>query len=198
MGPVLTPSAVVAAFVVVFPAELPDKTMFASITLSTRYRRALAVYAGVAAAFLVHMVLAAALGGLISRLPSTPVDVAVAVLFTVGAVVLWREGGAEEDPARDLAPEEGFWRVAGASFAVVALAEFGDLTQLATASVAARTGDPVGTAVGATLAVWTVAAIAVVSGRALLRVLPVRAVRRVAAGIFLALAAWTVYEIVTG
>ncbi|MFZ4583952.1 MAG: TMEM165/GDT1 family protein [Acidimicrobiia bacterium] len=188
-------SAILTAFVVVFPAELPDKTMFASVALSTRYHRPLAVWTGVAGAFTVHMALAAALGGVISRLPKTPVYAAVAVLFLVGAVVMWREGDEEDDPADDLPPEHGFWHVAGASFAVVGLAEFGDLTQLATASLAARSGAPGSTAIGAVLALWSVAAIAVVAGRGVLKVLPVQTVRRIAAVIFVALAVWTVVEI---
>ena len=50
----------------------------------------------------------------------------------------------------------GFWRVAARSFAVLFIAEFGDLTQLATANLAARYHDPVSVGVGAVLGLWAV------------------------------------------
>jgi putative Ca2+/H+ antiporter (TMEM165/GDT1 family) len=49
-------------FGVIFLAELPDKTALASLMLGTRYRGSY-VFAGVAAAFAVHVVLAVAAGG---------------------------------------------------------------------------------------------------------------------------------------
>ena len=45
-------SAFLTAFGAVFLAELPDKTMFASVVLTTRYKRPLAVWTGAAAAFI--------------------------------------------------------------------------------------------------------------------------------------------------
>ena len=44
----------VTAFVVVFPAELPDKTMVATLVLTTRYRRPLAVWCGAVSAFAIR------------------------------------------------------------------------------------------------------------------------------------------------
>src|SRR5215472_12376672 len=74
--------------VVTFLAELPDKTMFASLILGTRYRR-LWVWAGAAAAFTVHMVVAVTAGRLLALLPHRIVDAIVAGLFVAGAVYLW-------------------------------------------------------------------------------------------------------------
>lgn len=68
-------------------------------------------------------------------------------------------------------------------FGVVFLAEWGDLTQLATASLASN-GRAVSVFVGAAAAMVTVAALGVVAGRALLRVVPEQLLRRIAAGIF--------------
>ncbi|MFZ8925221.1 MAG: TMEM165/GDT1 family protein, partial [Candidatus Nanopelagicales bacterium] len=56
------------AFLLIFPAELPDKTFIATLVLSTRYRR-VAVWLGVAAAFAVQTAIAVAAGGLLSLLP---------------------------------------------------------------------------------------------------------------------------------
>lgn len=75
----------------------------------------------------------------------------------------------------------GFWRVAGTSFGVLFVAEFGDLTQIATANLAARYHDPLTVGVGAVLGLWAVGGLAVLGGRQLLRWIPLIWVARVAA-----------------
>jgi putative Ca2+/H+ antiporter (TMEM165/GDT1 family) len=178
----------VTAFVVVFPAELPDKTMVAMLVLTTRYRRPLAVWCGAVSAFAVHVTLAVLAGSLLARLPARVVDVVAGVLFAVGAIVLWREDDVPDENKLAVVESRSAVRVAAAAGSVILVAEFGDLTQLATAGVAARTGDPLPVAVGAWLALATVAAIAVTAGRAVLAHLPIRVVRRVAAVVFALLA----------
>ena len=84
------------AFVLVFPAELPDKTALASLVLGARYR-ALHVFVGVAAAFAVHVVLAITAGSLLALLPKRPLQAVVAVLFLLGAVLLLRGRHEPED-----------------------------------------------------------------------------------------------------
>ena len=192
--------AAAAAFIAIFPAELPDKTMVATIVLVTRYQRPLAVWVGVAAAFTIHVVIAVVAGGLLSLLPDTVVTIATATLFAIGAVVLWRtaSGEAEDDDAAsavaDRRPATAREAAVG-SFGVVLVAEWGDLTQLATASIAASSGEPLATAVGALAALWTVAALAVTLGQALARRLPIAPLQRCAAGVFAALALVTLAEL---
>ena len=91
----------VATFVAVFLAELPDKTMVATLVLTTTYRRAFWVWLGAAAAFLVHVTVAVIAGDLLARLPDRPVKAVVAVLFAVGAIVLWRQRGEPVDPDQE-------------------------------------------------------------------------------------------------
>ena len=192
-------AAVATAFVAVFVAELPDKTMFATLVLTTRFRSPFAVWCGVAAAFTVHVAVAAAFGKLLSRLPSRPVDVVVAVLFAVGAVLLWRSATDEgTDEPDDVGDAHGFGAIAARSFGLILVAELGDLTQLTTAGLAARSGQAAAVAVGALAALWAVAGIAVTVGRQLLRWLPIATVRRVAAVIFAVLAAVTAVQAVRG
>ena len=126
------------AFGTVFLAELPDKTMVASLVLTTRFHRPLAVWVGVSAAFALHVALAVTIGSLLRRLPDTPVQVVVAALFLIGGVLLLRSGGDEDGDARPEAGTLSFRRVALTAASVVGLAEFGDLTQLATAGIATR------------------------------------------------------------
>ena len=140
--PVVHPATFATAFATVFVAELPDKTMLATIVLSARFRRPLAVWIGAASALTTQMVIAAAAGRLLGLLPDRLVSAAVAVLFAVGAVLLWRS--ADEDPdVADATADAGadrrpWWRISATVFGVVFLAEWGDLTQLATASLASQ------------------------------------------------------------
>mgnify|MGYP001351570253 FL=1 len=190
-------AAALTTFVAVLPAELPDKTMVATLVLTTRFRRPFAVWCGVAAAFAVHVLLAVLLGKLLSELPSRPVDAAVAVLFGAGAWFLWRSA---DDPEEEetVGDAHGFGGIAARSFGLILVAEFGDLTQLTTAGMAARTGQALAVAVGALLALWTVAGIGVTAGRQLLRWVPVPPGRRIAAVIFAVLAVVTAVEAVRG
>jgi putative Ca2+/H+ antiporter (TMEM165/GDT1 family) len=148
---------------------------------------------GVAAAFTVQVTLAVLLGGLISALPDRPVNAVVAVLFAVGAVLLWRSAD-EEHEVSEVGAATSFFGISIRSFGLIFVAEFGDLTQITTAGMAARTGQPLAVAVGALAALWLVAAFAALAGQQLLRYLPLRLVRRIAAGIFAILALWTASE----
>jgi Ca2+/H+ antiporter, TMEM165/GDT1 family len=187
-------ATVAATFGTIFVAELPDKTMLATIVLASRFKRPFAVWAGAAIALTLQMVIAVAAGRILELLPERPVRLAVALLFAVGAVVLWRSRDdlAEEEAEIEagLAPVSSrplpAWRVSVTVFGVVFLAEWGDLTQLATASLASG-GEARSVFVGATAAMVTVAAIGVLTGQSLLRVLPERLLRRIAAAIFASL-----------
>lgn len=181
-------SAFLTAFGAVFLAELPDKTMFASVVLTTRYKRPFAVWVGAVSAFAVHVVLAVAVGELLTRLPEMPLHLAVGALFLIGGIVMWRDTDIEGEEAGEgieTPPLNGFVPVALRAAAVLGLAEFGDLTQLATAGLAGRTGEPVAVALGAWLALASVAGLAVLAGSWIERTLPMHIVRRVAAALFL-------------
>jgi putative Ca2+/H+ antiporter (TMEM165/GDT1 family) len=181
----------VTVFAVIFPAELPDKTALASLILGSRYRPGY-VFAGVAAAFAVHVGLAIAAGSLLGLLPRRPLQAIAAALFALGAVLLLRGRPEQEDEHVDLhGRPPGFWRVAAMSFMVILIAEFGDLTQIATATLAARYHNPASVAAGAILALWAVAGLAILGGRGLLRVIPLTWVTRIAALVMLALAGFS-------
>ena len=193
-----------AVFGVVFPAELPDKTMIAAIVLGTRFHRPAVVWAGIAAAFLVHVTIAVTAGGLVSLLPRWIVGLVAASLFLVGAIVLVREPSEEDEAIQDLddveerigpgEPTTG--RIMLTGFVTVFVAEWGDLTQILTATLAARYHDPLSVGLGALLALWSVAAIGVFAGRGLVKVVPVHVLRRIAATVLVLLAVLTVIEVV--
>jgi putative Ca2+/H+ antiporter (TMEM165/GDT1 family) len=195
---------VATAFALIFPVELPDKTFVATLVLATRYRPLL-VWIGVSAAFVVQCLVAVVAGGLLSLLPSALVGAVAGALFLVGAVVLWRgaasAGAAEVAEERELAAEttaelHGF-RVVATSFGVLFLAEWGDLSQLLTAGLAARYHDPVSVFVGSWLALVTVAGLAVVLGRTLLRFVRLSTISRIGAVVCLLLACLAAYDVVS-
>ena len=183
-------SVVLAAFVLILPVELPDKTLFATLVLATRFP-ALPVFMGVGLAFGLQVVIAVTAGSLLSLLPDAVVSAVVTVLFLVGAVLLWREArkGAEDTEAATQAREQtSFLRAAAVSFGVLFAAEWGDLSQLATAGLAARYAEPVSVFVGAWAALLVISGLAAFLGRKLADRLPVALLHRVAAGLFLVFA----------
>src|SRR5581483_11404416 len=103
-----------------------------------------------------------AAGGLLHLLPAKPIHIASGLGFLVFAVLALRRKESEE-----LIKEEGEVAKQGrhvawvTSFLVVFAAEWGDLTQLATAALVARTGQIWPVAIGATAALWLVTIIAV-------------------------------------
>jgi Ca2+/H+ antiporter, TMEM165/GDT1 family len=171
------------AFGIVFLAELPDKSMIASLVLGTRYRP-LYVWLGAAAAFAVHVVIAVAVGGALALLPHRLVEGIVAALFFVGAGLLLL--GKEEDEEQAGVDEAGnavvaptMWRVVSLSFVVIFVGEWGDITQIATANLAAKYHDPIAVGIGAGLGLWAVVAIGVVAGSKLVERVPLAIVRRI-------------------
>lgn len=178
-------TAFFVAFGTVFLAELPDKTMVASLVLTTRFRRPLAVWVGVSCAFVVHVVLAVSVGSLLRHLPTTPVRLAVALLFLVGGTIMLRAKHEEEDDDASIAGTITFRKVALTAASVVGLAEFGDLTQLATAGIATRYSAPIAVALGAWCALVTVAALAVTAGKWIVQHVPLKIVQRVAGVVFI-------------
>ena len=187
---------VLSVFGVIFLAELPDKTALAGLMLGTRFRASY-VFAGVAAAFVVHVSLAIAAGSLLAQLPQRPVQAIVGLLFLAGALVLLLKKDDEEEEVRAPA-DQSFLKVAGAGFMLILVAEFGDLTQIMTANLAARYDDWLSVGIGAVLALWAVAAIGILGGRTLMRYVPLKLITKVAAGVMLVLAGFSIYEAIRG
>jgi putative Ca2+/H+ antiporter (TMEM165/GDT1 family) len=177
--------AFVVTFGVVLLVELPDKTLVASLVLSTRYRPR-PVLVGVAAAFAVQCTIAVVAGGLLHLLPHRAVEGVVAALFAVGAVLLLRESMAGEEDVELAEARENlpFFKVAATSFGVLFAAEWGDASQIATAGLVAREGEPLAVGLGAWLALVGVAALAVVAGKLIIKKVPVHIVQRVAGVLF--------------
>ena len=188
-------SVIVTAFILVLPVELPDKTLFASLVLATRYPH-WPVFVGVGTAFGLQVVIAVTAGSLLSLLPEALVSGVVAVLFLVGAIILWRSAtsGPEEEELTTTRQGTSFFRVAAISFGVLFAAEWGDLSQLAIAGLAARYDEPLSVFIGAWAALLVVSGLAVFLGKNLADRLPIALIRRVAAGLFVVFALFAIVE----
>jgi Ca2+/H+ antiporter, TMEM165/GDT1 family len=172
----IDPSAIVQTFAVILPVELPDKTFVAALVLAARYRP-LPVWLGAAAAFFVQTLVAVAAGHFATLLPQWVLLCASMLIFGLGAVILVRTASNAEEEEKEQEAEyaeraattRSGWRAAGASFAVLFAAEWGDLSQLLTISQVARTGEPVSVFIGAWSALLLISGLAVFAGRLLLR-----------------------------
>ena len=189
--------ALISAFGLVLAVELPDKTLVATLVLTTRFR-AWPVFAGVCAAFAVQSCIAVAFGSVLTLLPDAIVSILVATMFGLGAYMLLREGFSESDEAGDDASRSGpaplsFARSAMTSFGVLFAAEWGDASQLATASLAARIGNPFAVGVGAFCALVVVAGLAVFIGAKLRSRIRPKLIQRCAGFAF---AGFTVFALV--
>ena len=185
------PLIVLAVFPIIFIGELPDKTMFASLVMATRGSPRY-VWLGAAGAFVVHVVIATTVGvALFALLPHRVLDAVVAAMFLFGAIYAWREGAQEEEAL--IEKEATAHGVVLTAFLVIFLAEWGDLTQILTANLAAHYRSPLSVGVGATLALWAVAGVAVASGQTLLRFVNISTIRKFTAVVLVALAALSIY-----
>lgn len=168
-----------AAFGLVFLAELGDKSMLLAIALAARYRPA-PVLGGIAIAATIMLGVAALVGGAVgTALPDRAMAIGGGLLF-LGFGVWTLLDRDDEDEEAEL---RGRSVLLGVTVAFL-IAEFGDKTMLATAALAS-TNSPVPTWAGASLGMITASGLAIAVTALLGARLPQRAVQIVAAGGFL-------------
>ncbi|MHB1518950.1 MAG: TMEM165/GDT1 family protein [Acidimicrobiales bacterium] len=188
-------------FAVIFVAELPDKTMIAALIMGGRSRPVL-VWFGATLAFSVQVAVAVAVGQVLHLLPHPWIEGVSAALFAGGAAYLFFVPEHEEEAVGESAgesetPGTGL-KTIGTAFVVIFVAEFGDLTQVLTANLAAREHQPVAVFIGALAALSAVIAIGAFSGRALLRVVSLAVVRKVGGVLLAGFAIYTVASLIAG
>ena len=190
----MQPGLIFGVFALIFVAELPDKTMIATLILGSRNRPVL-VWIGATAAFGLHAGIAVLAGRLLALLPHRWVELVTALLFAGGAAYLLfvSEAEEEEEGLEEAEAAPTGLRPIATAFVVIFVGEFGDLTQILTANLAAKYHEPWSVFIGAIAALTTVAALGAFGGRALLRVLPLGVIRK-AGGVLLA--GFAVYSLV--
>ena len=191
----------VSIFALMFLLELPDKTMIATIVMSTRARPS-SIVMGASAGFVVQMGLAVLAGGLLTLLPGRAKDVVVAVLFLGGAayLLLVPESAEEAEGAREAAAERAGsrWREVSTAFTVIFVGEFGDLTQIQAANFSARTHQPLEVFVASSCAMIVISFVGAYGGKALQRLVPLRLIRLGGGVVFAGLGIYTLVRVFTG
>jgi len=173
-------------FTVIFVAELPDKTALSTLVLATRYKP-VPVFLGAGLALTVQSAVAVMAGGLLSLLPARPVHIGAGVLFLLSSIFMWLRRSPNAEDAERLPARQrtsGFLQALSSTFGVVFIAEWGDLTQLGTAALAARYRSPVVVFSAATLALWAVAGMAVLIGNRAGALMDPNLTKRIAAAVF--------------
>nr|WP_300053945.1 TMEM165/GDT1 family protein [uncultured Nocardioides sp.] len=197
----IDPLVVALAFGAIFVVELPDKTFIATLVMSTKMRP-LFVWIGVGLAFMVQTAVAVGIGKAASFLPEQLIHTVAAVMFLIGAIILFRaartadaDEGAQEDEfaAKSDSAAHGL-KVVVTSFLVLFAAEWGDLSQLLTISLVAKYDDPVSVFLGAWGALLAVSGLAVIVGRLLLQRIRLSVLHYVGAAVCVFMAALTVWE----
>ena len=193
---------ILVVFGSIFLVELPDKTFIATLVLATRFRP-LFVWIGVSLAFLVQTLVAVTVGGLLAQLPKRPVEIFAAVMFLLGGFILLRGASKADEDERETEEEFSHKGPATAvglrailvSFTVLFLAEWGDLSQLLTASMVLRFHQPLSVFLGAFLALVAVSGLGAILGRALLTRVRLTTIRRFGGALCLVLALLSVLQI---
>lgn len=194
---------ILIVFGVIFVAELPDKSMLALLALSARFPKR-AVWIGAALAFLVHVIIAVTIGHFLAALPIALVQIIVALLFAVGAVILlvgkhedMRKVKKETSAEMKHMSRRHPLKVIAGSFLIIFLGEWGDITQLVTANYAAKYHDVLSVGIGATLGLWAVAAFGIIVGAKIVKHIPTHIFQRAIGVILLAFAVGTVIPLLT-
>jgi len=193
---------IATVFALVAVAELPDKTMIATLVMGSR-SRPLWVWIGASTAFLVHAGLAVGAGRLLELLPHRALEAVVTALFLAGAGYLLlvperseEERGEKEANRAGADGDERARTVILTAFGVILVGEFGDLTQLLMINLVARFHQPVSVFIGGAAALIGVAALGAFGGRVLLRFLSVSVIRKVGGAILLGFAGYSLYELI--
>lgn len=180
-----------STFGLIFLAELPDKTAIACLLLGTR-NSPIAVFIGVAVAFAIQSLVSVLAGQVLAMAPERLVHIGAGVLFLVFAFFFWRDRHESVDEATPVS--KTFWKSVGTSFLIIFVAEWGDLTQLATATLQAKYHSGFTIFCASTAALWTVSAIGISIGYAFQSRLPTRRVNVVAAVIFALVGVYFIVE----
>lgn len=173
-------SIILSSFIIIFLAEMPDKTMFSSIIMGSKMTPRW-VFFGAALAFLFQVIISVTVGGFVSRIPKEPLNIGVGIVFIIGALLIVREiltneAKDEEALAKKTAMQGGL-RQFLIAFSVIFIAEFGDLTQIAAADLAAKTGNPLSVGVGSFVGLICITALGVYFGSTILVKFPIKPIQ---------------------
>ncbi len=191
-------SLIASTFAIMFLAELPDKSMISSIIMGSRLAP-IRVFIGAAAAFLIQMIISVTVGGLVARAPRKPLDLVIGLLFLAGAGLIIKDmktrAAEKEEALAKGTSKMGFVPQIFLAFVVTFAGEFGDLTQIVTANLAAKTADPISVGIGSFLGVITSTSLGIFFGSKVLSKVPIRGVQTASVVIMTSLGIYTIASI---
>ena len=162
---------ILSTFAIVALAEFGDKTQIAVINLSAEHRLR-SVFVGALLAFALVVGVSASIGGAIAPYISAFwVDLVGGISFLIfGVYTLFsRKGGIVKIKEHS--------KTVTTSFLLIAIAEFGDKTQLAVVALSAKYGAPIQVFLGAVLAFALLTALGVLFGKIISRYISARYIR---------------------
>ena len=184
MEALLTSTAVVAL------AEIGDKTQLLAILLATRFKKPVPIILGILAATLANHFFAALLGASVASVfQSVWFHYLVAAGFL--AMAVWTLMPDKIDDLEDNPARFGAFLTTTVAFFLV---EMGDKTQIATVALGAQFQQVVLVTIGTTLGMLLANVPAVFLGHELLRRVPLKVVRLVAAGLFAVIGFWLLIQ----
>ncbi len=188
---------ILVSFLVVFPAEIPDKTMISTILLSSKYKL-LIVWLGAVCAFFLQVVLDVTLGSLITNLPHRYVEIGISAIFTGGAIYLLLTKEPDEKEAKELEErEESRHKKAFIiAFLVTFFGEFGDLTQILIINLAAKYQNPIGVGIGSFAGLISVVLLGGIFGKTLIKYVSLQVIRKIAGIILLGFAIYSIVGVI--
>jgi len=178
------------SYLLIFSAEIGDKSQLICMTLASRYK-ALPVFLGAVCAFSVLNLLAVLFGTAIANwIPEFYVSVLVSLLFLGFGFYAWNNGDGEEE---EEAVGHSNHSIFITTFLLIAIAEFGDKTQLAVVALSS-TGIPSAVMLAATLALATTSLLGVWAGRTVLQKIPIHFLHKTSAVLFILIGTWAAYK----
>ena len=179
----------VSSYLLIFAAEIGDKSQLVCMALAARYR-ALPVVLGSIFAFLLLNTLAVTFGVVIANwLPEIFMAAMVAILFVVFGIHALRYKDIDNEEVAAMSGQHLFF----ATFLLIIVAEFGDKTQLAVVALSS-TSIPVAVWLGSTAALISISMLGILAGRTIFQRIPIALLHRIGGVIFILLAIFAAYK----
>lgn len=185
----MSSAAFIASFVLVFIAEMGDKTQFLAMSLATRhnvYRVLLGIFIAIVACFAITV----AIGQILTTI--IPIDIiSIAASLSFIGFGLWAIREDKQKTGNKKPSRFGITATVAITFFV---AEFGDKTQLATISLVAQYQSAISVFVGASFAMLVADSLGIIVGVVFCKRLPERTLKRLSAAIFVLFGLIGLYE----
>jgi len=173
--------------------EFGDRTQLGVLTLSARYKLRAPIFLGAMAAFSIVCTLGVAIGEALLRvLPVWLLSKISGIVFIALGLLMLR-GLEKEGECLMIGQRRGPF---ASAFLMILVSEFGDKTQIAMITLAAKFGSPFEVLMGALLALGAMTALGTLVGERIARIMPMNIIRRTAAAIFVAIGLLTLASVI--